>query len=47
MRFARSLGCGFVVLLALCPLASLKVQCGRVGSDRAADALCGGRAAPG
>ena len=31
MRFARSLGCGFVVLLALCPLASLKVNAAELG----------------
>ena len=31
MRFARSLGCGFVVLLALCPLASLKVNAVELG----------------
>ena len=31
MRIARSLGCGFVVLLALCPLVSLKSHAGELG----------------
>ena len=31
MRFARSLGCGFVVLLALWPLASLKLHAVELG----------------
>ena len=31
MRFVRSLGCGFVVLLALWPLASLKLHAVELG----------------